>query len=258
MAIAQIKVKDIGTLIAAARKVMKGFGKSQYFFRGHADERWTLVPAVHRSYDNIGERNLAGRFRLGAPTRSPRCPEFGDLPGWLSLMQHYGLPTRLLDWTGSLLTAAYFAARHEPLARPGAIWVLVPSELNNLLGHDKDRIYLLHGSEARPLLSNAFEGTPCEDEVLAVLPVDLDLRMTVQIGGFTFHATPTPLEERTGADHCLVKFVIPESAKPTFAEELWVLGARRGVLFPDLDNLAVDLATDDRLVARRQGLNNAC
>jgi len=32
---------------------------------------------------------------------------------WMALSQHYGLPTRMMDWTTSILVAAFFACEHE-------------------------------------------------------------------------------------------------------------------------------------------------
>ena len=79
------------------------------------------------------------------------------------------------------------------------------------------------------------------DEALAVYGQDTSLRMALQMGTFTINGTDKPLEERKGAYQYLAKLIIPEEAKATFEEELWVLGIRRATLFLDLANLALEL-----------------
>jgi hypothetical protein len=241
---------NVASLIDRARELCLGFGRTVYWFRGHAGADWKLVPSVHRDYDNVGERNLMGRFRMGAPTRYSKTPEITDVGSWICLMQHFGLPTRLLDWTGSLLAAVYFAIASNPRSGPAAVWILVPSELNkSSIG--VDHTCLIHGSEVRPLLASAFDGAPGTDIVIAALGQDIDLRMTVQQGSFTIHGDCTPLENKSGAERYLAKIIIPENAKRTFDDELWVLGIRRSMLFPDLANLAIDLAEDWRLIPKK-------
>ena len=45
------------------------------------------------------------------------------------MMQHYGAPTRLLDWTESPLLALYFALKQNYGYYDAAIWMLNPSAL---------------------------------------------------------------------------------------------------------------------------------
>jgi hypothetical protein len=252
-----VEVHDIAELINAVRRICSGFGRTQYWFRGHASATWKLIPSVYRNYDPQGEHNLMARFRLAAPTRYEKCPELHDWASWISLMQHYGLPTRLLDWSGALLAAVYFAVAYDPQPGPGAVWVLLPSGLNKASCHTQECIYTLTGPEAKPLVQAAFADGAVVDEVLAVYGRDTSLRMALQMGAFTIHGADTPLEERTGAHQYLAQLIIPEKAKATFAEELWVLGIRRSTLFPDLANLALELTTDHRLVPKRQPLRGA-
>jgi hypothetical protein len=247
-----MEVHDIAELIKAVRRICSGFGQTQYWFRGHASADWKLVPSVHRNYDAQGEHNLMARFRLAAPTRYDKCPELHDWASWMSLMQHYGLSTRLLDWSASLLSAVYFAVAYDPKPGPGAVWILLSSGLNKASGHAQESIFTLTGPEAKLLSQAAFADGAVIDEVLAVYGQDTSLRMALQMRAFTIHDTDKPLEECTGAHQYVAKLIIPEEAKTTFEEELWLLGIRRSTLFLDLANLALELTNDHRLVPKWQ------
>jgi hypothetical protein len=90
-----------------------------WIFRGHCSANWSLqstlerrAPATHSrvftEYDLVrGFRRRAHNY-LGVhqlPTKS------GE---WLALMQHFGAPTRLVDFTRSPFVAAYFAFEDLP------------------------------------------------------------------------------------------------------------------------------------------------
>lgn len=68
------------------------------------------------------ERLLLERFQRAAHLYLPTeiLPKEEDWLGWMSLIQHYGGPTRLLDFTESFYCASYFAV--EQTATRAAIW----------------------------------------------------------------------------------------------------------------------------------------
>jgi hypothetical protein len=248
MAIASATVKDMADLIRQLRHVAPSFGHNEYWFRGHTQQKdWPLVASVHRYFDAAKERQLALQFQVGAVGRSARCPAGDDFGSWLVLMQHYGLPTRLLDWTRSLVVAAYFAVVHEPAHEDAAIWLLAPERLNLLVPEPVEGICLLNGEAASPqiraLTEAAFREGSCHSEPYAVLSQDLDMRVLVQSGAFTIHASGAPLDEHPRAPEFLARFDIPSASRQAFLEELSAMGARRSVLFPDLHNLARELAS---------------
>ena len=222
------------------------------WFRGQADKSWKLKPRIFRALPAIQhpgyEPSLLNTFANGAPARHANCPAHEDHISWLILAEHYGLPTRLLDWTQSILTAAYFAVGHEEdgaADRDAAIWALNPCHLNEkqtkfcfILGANSD--------SAKPCAANAFSDARRQEEegkkILALLPVESDARIQAQQSVFTIHGVSDALEEVLGEDErTLYKFVIPASSKEYLRVALTVLGIRQSILFPDLQNLAEDI-----------------
>lgn len=78
------------------------------FFRGQADASWTLTPKVLRE-KNYNEKELVLDFYHYGPLHSFNYELDNDRLSLLTDMQHYEVPTRLLDWSLSPLSSLYFA-----------------------------------------------------------------------------------------------------------------------------------------------------
>lgn len=80
-------------------------------FRGHADKDYELSPSLFRKNGNDEFLYPVGKEHILINEYIKKFPEFSSQPriNVIADMQHYGLPTRLLDWTSNPLIALYFA-----------------------------------------------------------------------------------------------------------------------------------------------------
>ena len=246
--------------IEDAIKVGKTFKYNWY--RGHSSTFNSLQPRIFREeFFSQGHKALAPDtefqfvydFKRIAPSLS------SDLPGqksnleWLILMQHYGTPTRLLDWSESILVALFFAVNDKP-NDDGELWSIFPQELNKLSRIEgypqQNHSYLKYLSED-PLtddknkLKEDLGIAEAPNFPIGFYPTLRYPRMNAQHSVFTIH--PEPLVEKDivsilkNNERHLYRYIIPEEAKLNILEELNSLGICYRTLFVDLDNLSKDL-----------------
>jgi hypothetical protein len=119
------------------------------WFRGHSKPVRDLQPRAFRlclppprGRDGCwDETNVYEHLKLRAPCHERTYHSPFD---WLCLMQHYSVPTRLLDWSESILSALYFSVKADPDS-DGELIVLNAKRLNNR-------------SKRRPTISSADSG----------------------------------------------------------------------------------------------------
>lgn len=102
-----VEIEFLSSLHDAITNVNVHNDEKSYFFRGHSALNYLLVPAIFRNKNWLeNEKNMYQELRIECPDSFNTCESHLD---YLVKMQHYGLPTRLLDITRSLLVALYFA-----------------------------------------------------------------------------------------------------------------------------------------------------
>ncbi|WP_141104093.1 FRG domain-containing protein [Noviherbaspirillum denitrificans] len=244
MSITEVAIGSIGDLACEVKR-LTAMGQ-RWLFRGQVNARWVLSPSVHRGYTPQQERYLTNEFRVRARSRYFSCPVSGDYPGWLALMQHYGLPTRLLDWTYSPLVASFFALHPDYVppacnpARDACIWALDARQLNESQGFEP-LIFPLDATSYEPLIVPAFKNRKELNTVGVAMAIEHDPRIQLQQGAFTIHSSRVPIDAMDGARQWLHRLIIPNAAIPALFEELTLLGIRKYSLFPDLAALTSEL-----------------
>lgn len=199
------------------------------------------------------EKRLLTRFRQRS---LPYWPAGYPQSDWehLFAMQHYGVPTRLLDWTTNLLMGVFFALDHDPSkceCSRGAccptVWILDPIKLNG----ENSR---LHGIPVEILATSDKHAENWEPGVSETLfgpsPVAIhgtynSDRIAAQHGSFTAGGKSLePLDDIVTDPTILHKFVL--TAKPKdILDQLRLLGISRSVAYPGLAEMALDIASEE-------------
>lgn len=218
---------------------------AQLWYRGEDNSSLTLVPSIQRSEKRLQmERFLSNDFYIRAKQTLEAPPDRNNYAYWIALMQHYGLPTRILDWSRSPLVAVFFATETYAVTDTDAcVWVLVPDALNEEEGFGRC-IYPIDADTAQEMLLPAFKhlhhNPVLEDKILACASTDKNLRMYSQQSCFTVHNSLRKLEDICD-EHMLYKIIIPKDKKQYFIESLRVLGITEGFIYPDLEHICRDL-----------------
>ncbi|HEV2198653.1 MAG TPA: FRG domain-containing protein [Bryobacteraceae bacterium] len=218
-------------------------------FRGQKKASWSLCPNLYRYYgtlDELESNQVEDEIREEFAVRAPILSETriaADPWGLYFLMQHFGAPTRLLDWTEGALIALYFAVRDNPGLYDAAVWALDPYGLKKRAIH-REEIYAPNepGLPARdkkrvaPWLPLRFSSSKIPRQPIAVYPTHTARRMSNQRACFTVHGSdPNGLDCLEGT--CLMKIIIPSSKVLSIKRELETTGIDEATIFPDLDGL---------------------
>jgi hypothetical protein len=235
-------IDELASMIAEATK-----GWDTRWYRGTKAPTHSLLPKLFRDPSLKGrEGYISVEFRRRA---RPHLPTLQTPFEWLCAMQHYGFPTRLLDWSESLAVALYFTVRPVGIdLEAPTIWVLDPFELHAFTGskHSTPTIPISTDVEVISNSDIAFGDDIENTEKMTTrfpLPVTPDFlfsRLATQNGAFTIHGKDDrALEDMIPRNKrgMLLKFVARRDKVSSVYACLDLIIPSSDAVFPDIEGI---------------------
>lgn len=184
---------------------------SPFIFRGQRDKNWELQTSIERAfscYSNLNfctdyttdERWMIHEFARKFHLHSNQNVKQNNYFEWLAIMQHYGAPTRLLDFTESIFMALYFAVIESNT--DSSVWAINRYKLRDNLLEDhnlpykkrdilKDEINSLHIDYANKHISRVFDKNFIyPSTIIPLVPEMFSERLSRQQGLFLMPTNP--------------------------------------------------------------------
>lgn len=224
--------------------------RSNFAYRGVADSSWRNETSLQRTNllnIELVERHLVRSFQKYA---SQNSVAYESIWNWLTLGQHHGLPTRLLDWSFSMLSALHFALDDHTRfdEADGAIWSVDLVKLKDTLPTGIKELYDKEGAftftlktldsigKELDVLSN-YNG---KDILIFFEPPSINERIVNQ-----FALLSTTRNPRTNVSDWLEmhpnvyrKIIIPKELKWEFRDRLDQMNITERIIYPGLDGLS--------------------
>jgi hypothetical protein len=228
--------------------------RSPFVFRGMSAHNATLTTRLYRLAAGRDVRalelSLLRNFRKYADKQLTARDE--TIWHWLTIGQHHGLPTRLLDWTYSPLVALHFATgTAHPEAQDGVVWCVdfgrahgeLPLRLRRLLSREHSRTFTLDMLSHFKTL-DAFDALARQPVLAFVEPPSVDVRILNQFALFSVMSSPSGQLDAwvRGHPRLVRKVIVPARLKGEIRDKLDQANINERTLFPDLDGLSRWLA----------------
>lgn len=221
--------------------------RSPFAFRGSpmADHRLeTTLMRLGGDYAKL-EHHLLRNFRKYAHRD---VVERDSIWHWLSVAQHHGLPTRLLDWTYSPFVAMHFATANIRAAGDAIIWMveferahrLLPDKLRQQLELEQSNVFTVEMLASTIRTLKALDTVSSDPVVIFFEPPSLDDRIVNQFALFSVMSRPDALlsEWLRHRPELGRRVIVPAELRWEVRDKLDQANITERVLFPGLDGLS--------------------
>jgi hypothetical protein len=229
-----------------------------WIFRGQSDSNWQIISSLSRYFQDFKvhpdswshqEERLLRIFKRKAYHYLEDVPKDSDSFEWLSIMQHFGTPTRLIDFTFSPYVAAFFAL--QKTKTDCAVWALFPPRFDC-----EAEIKLRNGRIINPKdlwlrVENNYQKyfLPGTESILIMgEPERMNQRLIAQAGTFIIpgvlnkSAEEIVLDNYIDGENAIKKFVLKKSIRDVALKDLYRSNITEATLFPGIDGMARALA----------------
>lgn len=253
----------LSTVDNAFNNICPVTGKCELWYRGQPQPQFNLEPRITR-----GDRNPLMEIIYLSKFKSYGIPFVQSLPSfpipngpaaywyWLFMMQHYGIPTRLLDWSRDALTALFFAIDGQgptDLGKDAAVWILNPVKLNEAFSfHNFVKPGYIPNVDEK--VFSLFFGPNAEihankKPAAAIGPLN-NPHIVAQRGVFTVfphEKVITPLNLFPDASNYLIEICVAAESIKFISTQLQHYGITRLTLYPDITEIAreIELEVED-------------
>ena len=218
---------------------------SPLWFRGQGKRTWSLSPSLWRPPFNAQhEAYFIKKFRQDAYRAvAEKLPT--DHWQWTFLMQHHGMPTRLLDWSENPLVALYFAVENEDHdTSDAAFWILRPDIMNSKSGLSYSNALELPSFEEDGIVAdytylNGSSAAGAIRSPIAAIASRQFARIKAQYGTFTVYHPKwkVPIDKIPDQDFAF-KFVVPKACRKKIRASLSNFGFDAFTIYPGLTELS--------------------